>query len=218
MPDKLFLKRLLNRLMLLSLSLWCMGALSKIQHWPYGRAMLTTADFLLFAIFALLLFLPDKRVNILRWQAKLAYGGATLLFGMGLSKLLGVHLHPIILQTGLLMLLISGILYVVALFTHKKSNEIPARFAKLPVIEVLELMLQPYTGTYVNNQLPLKITFTRDANILIAQAAQQAPFQLQAIGANLFKYDAAGIVIMFDSTGQHMVVYQHGGEFPFVRV
>jgi len=72
-----------------------------------------------------------------------------------------------------------------------------------------------YAGTYISNQLPLKITVTFKDNILKAQATGQAAFPLEAMGPHTFGFAAAGVVMVFDPDKQAMELRQGSGIFSF---
>lgn len=77
--------------------------------------------------------------------------------------------------------------------------------------------LDKYIGTYVCNQLPMKITITKDSTTLIAQASGQNPFALDAVEIHRFKYDPAGIRLDFNPDRKEMILRQGGGSFLFMR-
>ena len=77
--------------------------------------------------------------------------------------------------------------------------------------------LEKYLGTYTSNQIPLKITITKDAYNLIAQATGQSPFPLEATQKDIFKFDLAGIILEFNTTLKSMILKQGGGEFNFMK-
>jgi D-alanyl-D-alanine carboxypeptidase len=77
--------------------------------------------------------------------------------------------------------------------------------------------LDKYLGVYTSKQIPLKITITKSANTLIAQATEQPSFSLDATAKDKFKYDLAGIKMEFYPSDKKMMLFQGGGEFLFVR-
>jgi D-alanyl-D-alanine carboxypeptidase len=66
-------------------------------------------------------------------------------------------------------------------------------------IEIPAEILDKYTGIYSAPEFPMKVTITRENNMLIAQATGQSSFPLEATDFNKFKFDAAGIVIEFNN-------------------
>jgi CubicO group peptidase (beta-lactamase class C family) len=84
----------------------------------------------------------------------------------------------------------------------------------VPTFETLKLKseeLDKYLGTYSNTDLPLKIEITKKDNALFAQAAGQSAFPLEATEKDKFKFDAAGVVIEFD-TGKNQLTLKQGGQ------
>ncbi len=75
--------------------------------------------------------------------------------------------------------------------------------------------LDQYTGTYASTQIPLKITITKDVNVLFAQATGQPAFALTASGPGEFSFDAAGIRLIFDPANGKMTLKQSGQTFEF---
>lgn len=82
---------------------------------------------------------------------------------------------------------------------------------------VTEETLNLYTGTYGSSQIPLKINISKKDNTLIAQATGQSSFPLEATSVNSFKFDAAGIVLEFNSEKSEMTLKQGGKEFIFKK-
>src|SRR5690554_5586603 len=63
---------------------------------------------------------------------------------------------------------------------------------ELPVFETYEVSaadLDPYLGVYSSSNFPLKVTITKDNNVLIAQATGQPSFPLEATDKNRFEFD-----------------------------
>lgn len=77
--------------------------------------------------------------------------------------------------------------------------------------------LDLYSGSYGSVQIPLKISISKKDNTLIAQATGQPSFPLEATAVNIFKFDAAGIVLEFNSEKKEMVLKQGGKEFLFKK-
>ena len=77
--------------------------------------------------------------------------------------------------------------------------------------------LDKYLGIYSSNEIPLKITITKDNTTLIAQATGQSSFPLEGTGKDKFEFDQAGIVLEFNPAVKTMVLKQGGGEFTFTR-
>lgn len=77
--------------------------------------------------------------------------------------------------------------------------------------------LDQYLGVYASQQIPLKITITKDGMQLMAQATGQSAFPLQPQDKGLFNYDPAGIVMEFHPEKQEMTLKQRGGVFLFTK-
>lgn len=77
--------------------------------------------------------------------------------------------------------------------------------------------LDKYTGVYSSTQLPLKITVTRDKNVLMAQATGQSSFPLELTENDKFAFDKAGIKMEFNPLKNEMTLKQGGGTFLFTK-
>lgn len=78
-------------------------------------------------------------------------------------------------------------------------------------------VLDKYVGVYASPGFPLKITVTRDATTLYAQATGQSSFPLDATAPDKFKFDDAGIVMVFDAAKNQMTLTQRGRETVFTK-
>lgn len=85
---------------------------------------------------------------------------------------------------------------------YGKNYNFPV-FIDIPV-EVLD----KYAGVYSSPAFPLKLTITREKNTIIGQATGQSAFPLKATAGNIFTFDAAGIVIEFDTEKSQLVIKQ----------
>ncbi|KFF05824.1 serine hydrolase domain-containing protein [Flavobacterium reichenbachii] len=77
--------------------------------------------------------------------------------------------------------------------------------------------LEQYLGTYASLQIPIKITISKKENTMTAQTAGQPSFSLEPTAANIFKFDAAGIVMEFNAEKKEMILKQGGKEFLFKK-
>lgn len=77
--------------------------------------------------------------------------------------------------------------------------------------------LDKYLGFYSSQQIPLKITITKDNKTLIAQATGQPSFPLEATNKDQFKFEQAGIVLEFNPPENTMLLKQGGGQFTFTK-
>lgn len=96
---------------------------------------------------------------------------------------------------------------------YNKPYEIPT----FKTLEVTGTDLDKYLGVYSSNQIPLKITITRNDKTLIAQATGQPAFVLEATEKDKFKFEQAGLVLEFNPTDKTMILKQHGGIFSFSK-
>jgi len=78
-------------------------------------------------------------------------------------------------------------------------------------------ILNTYQGVYSAKQIPLRITVTTENRTLIAQAAGQSAFPLEATGMDTFKFDLAGIVMEFNRIEKTMILKQGSGQFTFSK-
>jgi D-alanyl-D-alanine carboxypeptidase len=77
--------------------------------------------------------------------------------------------------------------------------------------------LDKYLGVYASTQIPLKITITKKDVVLVAQATGQSAFDLDAAANHQFKFDPAGIVMIFDPASSQMTLKQAGRDFLFTK-
>lgn len=112
--------------------------------------------------------------------------------------------------------------------TNFNSNEISiavlsAVFNKpyeIPVFTTFQLTsedLDKYLGIYASQQIPLKITITKDGNTLMAQGTGQPAFPMEATAKDKFKFDQAGAKFEFNPTEKTMILFQGGGQINFTK-
>ncbi|MGD9993657.1 MAG: serine hydrolase domain-containing protein [Salinivirgaceae bacterium] len=77
--------------------------------------------------------------------------------------------------------------------------------------------LDNYVGTYVSEQVPLKITISKNKLALMAQATGQAAFPLEATAKDKFKFEQAGIEMEFNPDENTMLLRQGGTLFTFKK-
>ncbi|MEG1838587.1 MAG: serine hydrolase domain-containing protein [Bacteroidaceae bacterium] len=92
---------------------------------------------------------------------------------------------------------------------YNKPFEIP-NFA---VVNYLSADLDKYLGVYSSEQLPIKITISKRDKVLVAQGTGQSSFDLKASAENTFRFDQAGIIMIFDPGKETMILKQGGGTF-----
>lgn len=86
-----------------------------------------------------------------------------------------------------------------------------------PALEVSASDLDAYLGIYSSPDFPLKVTITKDGNTLIGQATGQPSFPLEAYETHKFRFDQAGLKLIFTPVDSTMVLQQGGGEFVLKR-
>ncbi len=77
--------------------------------------------------------------------------------------------------------------------------------------------LDQFVGNYQSADIPLPIAITKEGTTLMAQAAGQSAFPLDATAKGMFKFDMAGIVLEFDPTKKQMVLKQGGAVYTFTK-
>ncbi len=201
-----------------------LGLYFTMLHWPFASNIRSIGYALIAVSAAISPFLLKFQTKIARIQLTLLYWGIALTFGIlefkRTLRLNGVsHVaYKIMLEFALLMLLSSAALYLYLLFTGQKKSGIPSRFLKLPPLELTDADVENYPGLYINKDLPLNISISKNMGQLTAQATDQQPFPLQAIGAAVFRHEAAGLVMEFSTVKRGITLYQHGGVFWFEKV
>ena len=70
-------------------------------------------------------------------------------------------------------------------------------FPSFATVQVPEALLKSYAGIYSTPDFPLKMTITFKDNLLFAQATNQSAFPLTPTDDHTFRFDPAGIVILF---------------------
>lgn len=87
---------------------------------------------------------------------------------------------------------------------------------KIPTFETLALQsgdLDVYLGVYSSPTFPLKITVSKDKDVLMAQATGQSAFRLTAVAKDKFEFVPAGIVLDFNPSISEMTLNQAGRKF-----
>ena len=82
---------------------------------------------------------------------------------------------------------------------------------------VAQVDLDKYLGIYSSKMIPIKITFTKEGTSLMAEATGQEKIALTATEKDTFTFDAAGLVIVFDTVKNEMNLKQGGGSFIFTK-
>ncbi|MDY3521955.1 serine hydrolase [Riemerella anatipestifer] len=77
--------------------------------------------------------------------------------------------------------------------------------------------LDKYLGVYASQEIPLKITITKEGNTLFAQGTGQPAFPLEATEKDKFKFDRAGVKFEFNLAEKKMILFQGGGQIEFTK-
>ncbi|MBS7233661.1 beta-lactamase family protein [Flavobacterium psychroterrae] len=77
--------------------------------------------------------------------------------------------------------------------------------------------LDSYSGIYASTEIPIKVTISQKNNIMTAQATGQPSFPLEATAVNIFKFDAAGVVLEFNNDKKEMILKQGGKNYSFTK-
>lgn len=97
----------------------------------------------------------------------------------------------------------------------------PYEFPSFTTIELSDAQLKRYEGEYSSKEMPLKITIKREGNHLTAQATGQSSFPLDAVSETEFKFDQAGVVMIFELAKkgkvQTFTLRQRGRSFVYTR-
>jgi len=105
---------------------------------------------------------------------------------------------------------INDILIGVLSIYFSKDYELPVF---TDTIRLKSEELDKYLGVYSSLTFPLKITITKEKNVLIAQATGQPSFPLEAYEEHKFRFDQAKLKIEFISQESTMILKQGGGQF-----
>ncbi|MGN6439959.1 MAG: serine hydrolase domain-containing protein [Agriterribacter sp.] len=96
---------------------------------------------------------------------------------------------------------------------YNKPYNIPA----YKTYAVNEKELEQYVGVYASDQVPLKISITKNGAVLSGQVTGQPPFPLEATDKHTFKFEEAGVEMIFDPQNKTMLLKQGGGQFNFKK-
>lgn len=125
----------------------------------------------------------------------------------------------IALTTNALQYSLNDILIGALSIYYGRDFEIPSFDQK--TISLTADEMKKYVGVYTTDQLPMEIEVFIDGKTLKAQATGQQSFPLTANSKTKFRFDAAGLVMEFDSLEngkyQHFTLNQAGGSYPFTR-
>lgn len=100
-----------------------------------------------------------------------------------------------------------------------KDYKLPEFVSDVPgsVLNLSSADLDKYIGVYSTASFPLKITITKDGKQLYGQATGQSSFPLKAYDEHKFKFDAAGLKLMFEPENNQMILLQGGVEIKMTK-
>jgi CubicO group peptidase (beta-lactamase class C family) len=108
---------------------------------------------------------------------------------------------------------INDIAIVVLSAVNDKPYEIPAFTSYNLTSEDLD----KYLGVYISKEFPVKITITKNENLLIAQGTGEPSCPLEATDKDKFKFDQAAAKFEFNPTEKTMTLFQSGVQFIFTK-
>ncbi len=94
---------------------------------------------------------------------------------------------------------------------------IPYQIPTFESVQLSDAQLESYVGEYTSAAIPLGITVTKEGGNLFAQAAGQPRFPLTPAAEGEFRFDTAGIKMIFDPAAGTMELHQGGGKFPYTK-
>ena len=86
-----------------------------------------------------------------------------------------------------------------------------------PALQLKPEELDKFLGVYSSPSFPLKVTITKEDNLLFGQATGQPSFPLEAYEKDKFKFDQAGLKLEFIPKDNKMILRQGGGEFELTK-
>ena len=90
---------------------------------------------------------------------------------------------------------------------------VPFDIPSFKIIKLSSTDLDKYLGIYSSPQLPIQITVSKQGSTLVAQGTGQSAFNLEASAEHTFKFEQAGIVMIFNPTENTMILKQGGATF-----
>src|SRR6218665_3771741 len=92
----------------------------------------------------------------------------------------------------------------------------PYQLPSFKTVAVGTDILKSYEGVYSTKAIPLKLTIKLEGDHLTGQGTGQPAFPLESVSETEFKFDPAGVVIIFPKTGG-LTLKQGGGSFDFTK-
>jgi len=104
----------------------------------------------------------------------------------------------------------------IAIVLISAAYHLPYEIPTFKEIKLTTEDLDKYLGVYSSKEFPLKVTITKNDNILMAQATGQSAFELEVTNINEFSFERAGIKLTFDPAEQTMILTQ-GKQYKFIK-
>lgn len=102
----------------------------------------------------------------------------------------------------------------ISIVALQAANNIPFEIPNFNLIDdVTSEDLDKYLGVYASKQLPIKLTITKQGNVLIGQGTGQAAFKMTPKEKHSFMFAAAGIILEFEPEKGTMILKQGGGSY-----
>jgi CubicO group peptidase (beta-lactamase class C family) len=114
----------------------------------------------------------------------------------------------------------NGTGYAVNDILLRTINNYFGKYDKLPEFKTYIVNphdLEQYTGIYASLQIPIKVTITARDGKLYGQGSGQPEILLEAVDNNIFKFDPAGIIMIFHPEQKEFILEQGGGKYTFTK-
>ena len=82
-----------------------------------------------------------------------------------------------------------------------------------PALKLKPEDLDQFLGVYSSPTFPVKLTITKNGNVLIGQGSGQPEFRLEAVTPTTFRFDPAQLEIEFFPNEARLILQQGGGTF-----
>ncbi|HLF51792.1 M1 family metallopeptidase [Flavobacterium sp.] len=80
-----------------------------------------------------------------------------------------------------------------------------------------DVILDGYLGNFSSKMIPIKITFTEDNGVLVANATGQPELHLESAGKDKFVFEQAGLIMQFNESKNEFTLGVNGQSFLFTR-
>lgn len=80
-----------------------------------------------------------------------------------------------------------------------------------------DLILDDYLGNFSSKMIPIKVVFTDENGVLVANASGQPKLSLQTAGKDKFTFEQAGLIMQFNESKNEVTLSVNGQSFLFTR-